>query len=107
VTWIRELAGDRLAVFVGVDDAIVEAIAVGAVGWVAGLVNGYQRVRRSFQLRDERRARKSDRVIQLVFPLLRMDTVPKFVQLIKLVQQEVEWGMLVCVHHAWNLQAQS
>src|SRR5215208_176727 len=36
ITWIRELTGDRLAIFVGVDDAIVEAIAVGAVGWIAG-----------------------------------------------------------------------
>ena len=39
VTWIRELVDDRLAILVGVDDAIVESIAVGAVGWVAGLVN--------------------------------------------------------------------
>src|SRR4030095_10824605 len=38
ITWIRELIGDRLAVLVGVDDAIVEAIAVGAGGWRAGLV---------------------------------------------------------------------
>src|SRR6185295_3620756 len=39
VTAIRALAGDRLDLFVGVDDAIVEAIPVGAVGWIAGLVN--------------------------------------------------------------------
>src|SRR5919107_793283 len=39
ITWIRELVGDRLAISVGVDDAIVEGIAAGAVGWVAGLVN--------------------------------------------------------------------
>ena len=39
VTSIRALVGERLAVFSGVDDAIVEAIAVGAVGWIAGLVN--------------------------------------------------------------------
>src|SRR5215207_1624199 len=39
ITWIRELIGDRLAIFVGVDDAIVEGIAVGAVGWIAGLAN--------------------------------------------------------------------
>jgi len=43
ITWIRELVGDRLAVFVGVDDAIVEGIAVGAVGWIAGLVNALPR----------------------------------------------------------------
>ena len=37
--WIREFIGDRLALFIGVDDAIVEAIAIGAIGWIAGLVN--------------------------------------------------------------------
>jgi 4-hydroxy-tetrahydrodipicolinate synthase len=41
VTAIRALLGDRLKVSVGVDDAIVEAIAAGAVGWVAGLVNAF------------------------------------------------------------------
>src|SRR5579864_8960296 len=36
---IRTLIGDRLAIMVGVDDAIVESIYAGAVGWIAGLVN--------------------------------------------------------------------
>ena len=31
--------GDRLAIFVGVDDAIVEGIDAGATGWIAGLVS--------------------------------------------------------------------
>ena len=39
VTAIRALLCDRLAIFVGVDDLIVEGIAAGAVGWIAGLVN--------------------------------------------------------------------
>src|SRR6201995_4021025 len=33
---IRHRLGDRLAILVGVDDVIVEGIAAGAVGWVAG-----------------------------------------------------------------------
>src|SRR6185437_6743265 len=32
VTWIQELLNDRLAIFVGVDDAIVEGVVMGAVG---------------------------------------------------------------------------
>jgi 4-hydroxy-tetrahydrodipicolinate synthase len=40
-TAIRALVADRLRIFVGVDDAIVEGIAAGAVGWVAGLVNAF------------------------------------------------------------------
>ena len=93
VTWIRELLGDRLAVFVGVDDAIVEAIAVGAVGWVAGLVNALPK--ESVDLFNYAMNGEREKAIALYnwfLPLLRMDTVPKFVQLIKLVQREVGMG---------------
>jgi 1-pyrroline-4-hydroxy-2-carboxylate deaminase len=93
VTWIRELVSDRLAIFVGVDDAIVEAIAVGAVGWVAGLVNALPRESVdlfNYAMKGERE--KAMELYNWFLPLLRMDTVPKFVQLIKLVQQEVEMG---------------
>jgi dihydrodipicolinate synthase/N-acetylneuraminate lyase len=37
-------------------------------------------------------AKKADELYKWFLPLLRMDTVVKFVQLIKLVQQEVGWG---------------
>src|SRR4029077_16231621 len=43
VAAIRALLSDRLEVFVGVDDAIVEAISVGATGWIAGLANAFPR----------------------------------------------------------------
>jgi dihydrodipicolinate synthase/N-acetylneuraminate lyase len=93
VTWIRELVGDRLAVFVGVDDAIVEAIAVGAVGWVAGLVNALPKESVDlFNLAIKGEREKAMALYEWFLPLLRMDTVPKFVQLIKLVQQEVGMG---------------
>jgi 1-pyrroline-4-hydroxy-2-carboxylate deaminase len=93
VTWIRELLGDRLAVFVGVDDAIVEAIAVGAVGWVAGLVNALPKESvELFNYAMDGEREKAMELYKWFLPLLRMDTVPKFVQLIKLVQQEVGKG---------------
>jgi len=93
ITWIRELVGDRLAIFVGVDDAIVEGIAVGAVGWIAGLVNALPK--ESVDLFNYAMNGEREKAIELYnwfLPLLRMDTVPKFVQLIKLVQQEVGMG---------------
>jgi 1-pyrroline-4-hydroxy-2-carboxylate deaminase len=93
VTWIKELTGDRLAIFVGVDDAIVEAIAVGAVGWIAGLVNAFPK--ESVDLFNYAMNGQREEALQMYhwfLPLLRMDTVPKFVQLIKLVQQEVGMG---------------
>jgi 4-hydroxy-tetrahydrodipicolinate synthase len=93
VTAIRALAGDRLAIFVGVDDAIVEGIAAGAVGWIAGLVNALPR--ESVDLFAWAHAGKAQEAFELYrwfLPLLRMDTVPKFVQLIKLVQDELGVG---------------
>jgi 4-hydroxy-tetrahydrodipicolinate synthase len=93
VTAIRALCGDRLAVFVGADDVIVEGIAVGAVGWIAGLVNALPR--ESVELFNYASSGEMDKALRLYnwfLPLLRMDDVPKFVQLIKLVQQEVGMG---------------
>lgn len=93
ITAIRALSGDRLAIFVGVDDAIVEGIAAGAVGWVAGLVNALPG--ESVDLFNYAMIGESEKAAELYrwfLPLLRLDTVPKFVQLIKLVQQEVGMG---------------
>jgi dihydrodipicolinate synthase/N-acetylneuraminate lyase len=93
VTGIRALLGDRLAVFVGVDDVIVEGIQAGAVGWIAGLVDALPA--ESVRLFDLALAGRWDEARELYawfLPLLRLDTVPKFVQLIKLVQQEVGMG---------------
>lgn len=93
VSAIRALVGDRLAVFVGVDDAIVEGIGVGAVGWIAGLANALPR--ESVDLFDYATEGKSAQAFELYrwfLPLLRLDTVPKFVQLIKLVQEELGIG---------------
>jgi len=93
ITAIRAILGNRLKIFVGVDDAIVEGIAAGATGWVAGLVNAFPA--ESVALFNSAMEGKSDEAFALYrwfLPLLRMDTVPKFIQLIKFVQQEVGVG---------------
>jgi len=93
VTAIRALLGDRLAVFVGVDDVIVEGIQAGAVGWIAGLVDALPAESvRLFDLAMAGRWEEARALYEWFLPLLRLDTVPKFVQLIKLVQQEVGMG---------------
>lgn len=93
VTAIRALLGDRLAVCVGVDDAIVEGIAAGAVGWVAGLVNALPRESvELFELAAAGRMQEAFELYRWFLPLLRMDTVPKFIQLIKQVQEEAGIG---------------
>lgn len=93
VTAIRALLGDRLKVFVGVDDVILESIAAGAVGWVAGLVNAFPA--ESVALFNYGSTGKKEEAFALYkwfLPLLRMDTVPQLVQLIHRVQEEVGAG---------------
>lgn len=93
VSALRALLGERLAIFVGVDDAIVEGIYAGACGWIAGLVNAFPA--ESVALFDYATAGKKEEAFALYkwfLPLLRMDTVPKFIQLIKFVQQEMNMG---------------
>jgi 4-hydroxy-tetrahydrodipicolinate synthase len=93
ITAIRALPGRRLEIFVGVDDAIVEGIAVGAVGWIAGLANALPKESvELFNLAVKGERERAEKLYSWFLPLLRMDTVPKFVQLIKLVQQEAEMG---------------
>jgi 1-pyrroline-4-hydroxy-2-carboxylate deaminase len=89
---IRALVGEQFAVLVGVDDVIVEAIAIGATGWIAGLVNALPA--ESVALVNYAKANdpRTFELYRWFLPLLRMDTVPKFVQLIKMVQQAVGMG---------------
>ncbi len=93
VTAIRGLMCQRLQIFCGVDDAIVESVYAGAVGWIAGLANAFPK--ESVALFDLARRGEKDKAFALYtwfLPLLQLDTVPKFVQLIKLVQEQVDRG---------------
>lgn len=90
---IRELAGDRLSLLVGMDDAIVEGLAMGAAGWIAGLVNALPAESvRLFELARHGGYPAARNLYDWFLPLLRLDTLPKFVQLIKLVQERVGLG---------------
>ena len=96
VTAIRALLRDRLTVLVGLDDAIVEGVAAGAEGWIAGLVNAFPEesvaLFEAAARGDKVRARD---IYNWFLPLLRLDAVPKFVQFIKWVQAEVGRGTYV------------
>ncbi len=39
----RNMVGDRFVLFAGLDDVIVESVAMGAVGWVSGMSNAFPR----------------------------------------------------------------
>ena len=93
VSAIRALVGDRLEISVGVDDAVLETVSVGASGWISGLANALPKeavTLLTLALNGERE--KAFELYRWFLPLLRMDTVPKFVQMIKLVQSEVGMG---------------
>ena len=93
VTAVKALCADRLAIFAGLDDMVVEAVRMGGVGWIAGLVNALPRETAAlFDCARGGETQKADALYRWFLPLLRMDTLPKFVQLIKLVQQEVGMG---------------
>lgn len=93
VTALQALLGDRLDLMVGLDDAIVEGIAAGATGWIAGLVNALPDESVAlFRLARAGRTAEAAALYRWFLPLLRLDTVPKFVQLIKLVQERVDRG---------------
>ena len=90
---LRYRCGDELALFVGVDDLITEGVAAGACGWIAGLVNAFPSESvHLFELAVQARYEELDALYARFLPLLRLDTVPKFVQLIKLVQQAAGRG---------------
>lgn len=98
---IYELLDDRVKVLVGVDDGMVEGVQAGAIGWIAGLVDAFPvesvaLFNLAVQVRDGKGDRaKLEALYRWFLPLLRLDTVPKFVQLIKLAQQMVGMGSTV------------
>lgn len=93
VTAIRALVGERLKVLVGMDDAIVEGIYSGAVGWIAGLANAFPNESVAlYDLAMRGDKRRAAELYAWFLPLLRLDTVPKFVQYIKWIQAEVGRG---------------
>jgi len=93
VTAVLERLGSRLNVFAGLDDMIVESAAMGAAGWIAGLVNALPAESvRLFDLARSGDLVEARSLYDWFLPLLRLDTLPKFVQLIKMVQVEVGRG---------------
>jgi 4-hydroxy-tetrahydrodipicolinate synthase len=93
ITALKRRLRGRLTLLVGMDDAVLDGVAAGATGWVAGLVNAFPRESVALfdaAIRGDRKT--STRLFRWFLPLLRLDTVPKFVQYIKWVQVEVGCG---------------
>jgi 4-hydroxy-tetrahydrodipicolinate synthase len=90
---IRRLYGERFALFCGVDDLALECFAVGAVGWVAGLVVAFpEETVRLHDLMVQGRWDEARDLYDWFLPLLQLDIGPLFVHQIKLVEQLVGVG---------------
>ncbi|MBK1881020.1 dihydrodipicolinate synthase family protein [Luteolibacter pohnpeiensis] len=87
IAGIRELCGDRLAIGVGVDDCALEGFAMGASFWITGVGGAFPKHNvKLFDLATSGRIEEAMPIYLWMLEMLRMDTVVKFVQLIKLQQ---------------------
>jgi 1-pyrroline-4-hydroxy-2-carboxylate deaminase len=95
VAGIRELCGDRLAIGVGVDDCALEGAAMGAKFWITGVGGAFpQHNVKLWDLATSGKIEEALAIYHWMLPMLRMDTVVKFVQLIKLQQNLASGGKL-------------
>ncbi len=93
ITDIVNVTGDRYLIFCGVDDIVVESLVLGAVGWVAGLVNAFPRESvRLYQLTVDGRLDEARQLYRWFMPLLHLDCHTKLVQYIKLANQMTGLG---------------
>jgi 1-pyrroline-4-hydroxy-2-carboxylate deaminase len=93
ITEIRLEVGDRFALFIGVDDLVLESAVLGIDGWVAGTGIAFPRENQHFwRLTREGRWDEARTMYRWFAPLLKLDTHLKFVQYIKLAVQEVGLG---------------
>jgi dihydrodipicolinate synthase/N-acetylneuraminate lyase len=85
---LANLVGDRFALFCGLDDVVLEALALGAVGWVSGLSNVFPReCGRLFALGAAGRMAEARPIYRWLMPLLHLDARPDLVQCIKLCEE--------------------
>jgi dihydrodipicolinate synthase/N-acetylneuraminate lyase len=79
--------GDRFDLFTGVDNLAYEALAVGAIGWVAGLVTAFPRETVAiYQLMKQGRREEALSIYRWFRPLLDLDVSTYLVQNIKLAE---------------------
>jgi 4-hydroxy-tetrahydrodipicolinate synthase len=96
VTDIFNAVGDRFSVFCGVDDLILESIALGVTGWVSGMTNVWpQECVSIFQLCSSGKFSEALDLYRIMTPAFHLDTHVKLVQYIKLGEH------LICGAPEW------
>ena len=87
VTRMRNRFNDRFAILCGVDTLAVEALMMGADGWVAGLVNAFpQETCAIYHYIKQGEFNKALSINRWFMPLLELDISPQLVQNIKLCE---------------------
>ncbi len=90
---VRNEVGDRFVLFAGLDDVVLESIAVGAVGWVSGMSNAFPKEGETlFRLAKAGRFAEAMPLYEWFMPLLHLDARPDLVQCIKLCEQIMQRG---------------
>jgi 1-pyrroline-4-hydroxy-2-carboxylate deaminase len=93
ITDLVNLLGDRYILFNGVDDLALEALLLGAQGWVSGLVNAFPRENALlWELATSGRWEQARDIYRWYTPVLHLDTHVKLVQYIKLAAAECGYG---------------
>jgi 4-hydroxy-tetrahydrodipicolinate synthase len=96
VTDIFNAVGDRYNVFCGVDDLLLESVALGATGWVSGMTNAWPaQCVELFDLCIDGRFEEARALYRILTPAFHLDTDVKLVQYIKFAEHLVygapEW----------------
>ncbi len=87
-TDLRNALGDRYVWFAGLDDVALEALYLGASGWVSGLTNAFPRESVSMVAALQRGDHaKALAIYRWFMPLLHLDAEHDLVQSIKLAEQ--------------------
>jgi 4-hydroxy-tetrahydrodipicolinate synthase len=92
-TDIHNLMGDRYVLFAGLDDVALEALMLGAAGWVSGLTNAFPH--ESIALWDAFKRGDYQTALSIYrwfMPLLHLDAEHDLVQTIKLAEQVMGRG---------------
>src|ERR1700752_1124099 len=86
-TEIINRLGDRYDLFTGVDNLAFEALSVGAIGWVGGVVTAFPRETVAiYQLMKQGRREEALKIYRWFRPLLDLDVSTYLVQNIKLAE---------------------
>jgi 4-hydroxy-tetrahydrodipicolinate synthase len=96
ITDVTIALGDRFSLFCGVDDLIVESVALGATGWVSGMTNAWPaECVEIFNLCMQEKFSEARKLYRILTPSFHLDTHVKLVQYIKLAEHLVygapEW----------------